>query len=46
MPRDPMPIIEHPDECKIEPGCNYTVYVETTDRSVQQIVKYELAGIQ
>lgn len=41
-----MPIIEHPDECKIEPGCNYTVYVETTDRSVQQIVKYELAGIQ
>lgn len=38
-----MPIIEHP-ECKVEPGCNYTIYVETTDRNVQQIVKYELAG--
>lgn len=45
LPRDPMPLIEHHDECKIEPDCNYTVYVETSDRSVQQIIKYELPGI-
>lgn len=45
MPNDPMPLIEDHDECKIEPGCNYTVYVETTDQKIQKIVKYEVPGI-
>lgn len=45
MPNEPNTSIEHPDECKIEPGCNYTVYVETTDQKIQKIVKYELPGI-
>lgn len=43
LPRDPMPMLEH-RECMVEPGCSYDVFVETTDRKIQQTTQYTVPG--
>lgn len=43
LPEDPMPILEHP-ECSIRPGCLYNIFVESTDRAINESVQLLVPG--
>lgn len=38
-----MPMLEH-KECTVEPGCSYEIFVETSDRKIQQTINYTVPG--